>query len=101
MEYIYNLPENFDPAKDDAGSIHLWLQEQGCNVEGVSILTEENKVVVDCDHDPKEHLDAFPVTITEQEQLAEALDQIDIENASEDELRTAVTLLKELLIRKA
>lgn len=99
MIYELPLPENFRLDVDDAGTIEHWIQSQGCSTDSVSILSNEEgelSILIDCHSDPTHYLENFPRTVTPQEELAEALDDLDLENASVEELKTAVILLRAL-----
>lgn len=99
MIYELLVPTNFRPDVDDAGTIHSWLESQGITVESVSIANHDDNIVllVESNEDPSNALEDFPVTVTPKEELADALDDLDLENASVEELKTAVILLRALV----
>ena len=80
--------------------IQDWLVSQNINPEYVSIINGEDDVVsiqLESEEDPTSILEAYPRTITPKEELAEALDDLNLEEASVEELKTAVILLRALV----
>ena len=64
MIYHLPLPTNYDPQHDDAGSVHRWLDLNGCTPEYVSIINADDTTLleIESDVDPTTILESFPVT---------------------------------------
>lgn len=66
MIYTLPLPVNYNPDIDDAGSVHRWLDQNGCTPEYVSVTNIDDTLMleIESDIDPTSILQSFPVTET-------------------------------------
>lgn len=97
MIYTYPLPRNFNSTLDDSGTIHYWLEHNGCSVNSVSMVTFDDAPMLEIESEvnPAPYLETFPETKTQNEQITKALDALNLDDP--DELKTAVMLLRAAL----